>query len=194
RAAYQVGVLRAVAEVWGRDRGNPFPIICGTSAGAINAAALATNADDFRKGVRELLSVWRNFNVGEVYRADPWGIARTGARWLAATTLGGLGRRNPASLLDNAPLRTLLASKIALERVAQHISSGDLYALSINATGYTSGQSVSFFHAAPTAEPWKRARRIGVSSTIGIEHLMASSAIPFIFPAVRIHREFFGDG
>ena len=194
RAAYQVGVLRAIAEVWPRRRGTPFPILCGTSAGAINAATLACNADNFRKGVRDLLQVWRGFEVAHVYRADPLGIAKTGARWLAAMMAGGLGRSNPASLFDNAPLRALLESRFAFDRVAEHIAAGDLYALAINATGYTTGQSVTFFQAAASAQPWTRARRLGVPSSIALDHLMASSAIPFVFPAVRIHREFFGDG
>lgn len=194
RAAYQVGVLRAVAELWGREQGNPFPVICGTSAGAINAAALAARADNFRKGVRDLLKVWRGFKVGHVYRADTLGVARTGARWLAALMLGGLGKNNPASLLDNAPLRTLLGSMIELDRIRGLIDRGDLYALSINAMGYSSGHSVSFFEADSSAEPWVRARRIGMSTRINVEHLMASSAIPFVFPAERIDSEFFGDG
>jgi NTE family protein len=194
RAAYQVGVLRAVAELWGRARGNPFPVICGTSAGAINAAALAARADDFRKGVRDLLRVWRGFQVRQVYRADTFGVARTGARWLAALMLGGLGRHNPASLLDNDPLRALLGSVMELDRIRSHIDRGDLYAVAISATGYTSGHSVSFFEANSAAEPWVRARRVGMPARIGVEHLMASSAIPFVFPAVHIDAEFFGDG
>jgi NTE family protein len=194
RAAYQVGVLRAIAEVWQRRSGSPFPILCGTSAGAINAAALACNADNFRKGVSDLLQVWRSFEVAHVYRADPWGIATTGARWLTALMLGGLGRSNPASLFDNAPLRGLLESRFAFERLAEHIRNGDLYALAVNATGYTSGQSVTFYEGSASAEPWTRARRLGVHTWIGLNHLMASSAIPFVFPAVRIHREYFGDG
>jgi NTE family protein len=194
RAAYQVGVLRAVADVWGDRRANPFPILCGTSAGAINVAALACNAGHFRKGVGELLRVWRRFDVSKVYRSDAWGVGRTGARWLGAMVLGGLGRSNPAFLFDNAPLRALIESRFAFDRIAENIGTGDLYALAVNATGYSSAQSVTFFEAATSAQPWMRARRAGVPATIGVDHLMASSAIPFVFPAVRIHREFFGDG
>jgi NTE family protein len=194
RAAYQVGVLRAVAELSRGDRRNPFPIISGTSAGAINAAALAACADDLRQGVRQLVAVWRNFRVSDVYRADAWGVARTGARWIATMMAAGLGRHNPESLLDNSPLRALIDSRIALDRIDGHLLSGRLYALAINATGYTSGQSVTFYHALSTVAPWQRARRIGVRSRIDTDHLMASSAIPFVFPAVRIHREYFGDG
>lgn len=194
RAAYQVGVLRAVAEVSRGDGRFPFPIVCGTSAGAINAAALAAGADDLRLAVRQLLAVWRNFRVRDVYRADAWGIARTGARWVATMMAGGLGRHNPQSLLDNRPLRALLESRVALDRVRAHIASGRLYALAINATGYTSGQSVTFFEAQPGVERWERARRVGVPARIDFDHLMASSAIPFAFPAVRLHHEYYGDG
>src|SRR5438105_9564573 len=194
RAAYQVGVLRAVAELRPKGAPNPFPIICGTSAGAVNAAALATFADDFRRGVFELLRVWRGMSIDQIYRADSWGIMKTGARWLAAMMVGGLGRYNPASLLDSAPLYRLLQQHVNLPRIAQMIVAGHLYSLAICATGYTSGQSVCFYEGAASAAPWQRARRVGRPGAISIEHLLASSAIPFIFPAVRIGDEFFGDG
>jgi len=194
RAAYQVGVLRAVAEVLPRDHPNPFPIISGTSAGAINAAALAANADRFRFAVSELLSVWRGFDPGHVYRADAWGMLRTGARWLAALMLGGHGPGQPASLLDNAPLRKLLTQRVDCARITANIDRGDLYALAISATGYASGRSVTFFSASPAVERWERARRIGLATRITIDHLMASSALPLVFPAVCIDSEYFGDG
>jgi NTE family protein len=194
RAAYQVGVLRAVAEVLPRDHGNPFPIICGTSAGAINAAALAANADRFRFGVSELLSVWRNFDPGQVYRADALGIMKTGARWLLALMLGGHGPDKPASLLDSGPLRQLLGERVGFDRILANIERGDLYALAINATGYTYGRSVTFFEASPAVERWERARRIGIATRLTVDHLLASSAIPLVFPAICIESEYFGDG
>ena len=109
RAAYQVGVLKAVSELLGRPSRNPFPIVCGTSAGAINAVALAIHAYNFALGVRGLLEVWEHFHAGKVYRADAWGIMRSGARWLTALML--LNRTNPVSLLDNSPLRELLVQR-----------------------------------------------------------------------------------
>lgn len=194
RAAYQVGVLRAVAELRGKSPGNPFPIICGTSAGAINAAGLATRADNFRRGVSDLLAVWRSMSLNRVYRSDTWGVAKTGARWFTAMTTGGLGNHNPVSLLDNQPLRGTLNEYVDLSRVRQHIADGHLYALGINATSYTSGQSVCFYEGAAGVAPWERARRIGRPGAISNEHLLASSGIPFIFPAVHIDGEFYGDG
>ena len=194
RAAYQVGVLRAIADLVPRDCRNPFPIICGTSAGAINAAAMAANADRFRYGVAELIGVWRNFRAEQVYRADAWGMMKTGARWLMALMLGGHGPDKPASLLDSAPLRELLRERIGFDRIVRNIERGDLYALAINATGYASGRSVTFFEACPSAERWERARRVGVATRINAEHLMASSAIPLVFPAICLGQEYFGDG
>lgn len=194
RAAYQVGVLQAIAELVPRGGANPFPIICGTSAGAINAAALAVDASNFHRAVGRLMQVWKNFHVEHVYRSDFIGVFGQGIRWLLALGMGGMGRNNPVSLLDNSPLARLLAKYLDFDGIGRSIESGALYALSVTVSGYSSGQSVSFFQAAPDAEGWKRARRVGVASVIQRDHLMASSALPFIFPAVKIHREFFGDG
>ncbi len=194
RAAYQAGVLWAIADLLPRTHSNPFPIIWGASAGAINAAALAASAGNFRRGVRRLVCVWRNLRVSEVYRSDLRGVSSSGARWLWALVFGGLAERNPVSLLDNSPLRQLLNRHIDLNSIRQAILDGHLEALSVSATGYTSGESVTFYQGSRALMPWKRARRVGFRSEIRTEHLMASSAIPFVFPAVRINREFFGDG
>ncbi len=194
RAAYQVGVLWAISRLLPKDATNPFPIICGTSAGAINAASLAVNADYFRVGIARLMAVWRNFHAHRVYRTDPVGVMSYGARWLAALMVGGLGRHNPASLLDNSPLAGLLKSKLDFGKIQKCIDSGALCAVSITASGYTSGQSVTFYQAVSSMSPWQRARRVGIAAPIGLEHLLASSAIPFMFPPVKINREYFGDG
>lgn len=194
RAAYQVGVLKAVARLLPAGIPNPFPVISGTSAGAINAATLAVYADDFNKGVRRLNMVWRNFEVGHVFRADAPGLMKSGLHWMTALAVGGLGRYNPVALLDRAPLRDLLEKHLDLGRIQYGIDNGYLDALSITASGYTSGQSISFYQAAKAIEPWQRVRRIGVPTVIELSHLMASSAIPFLFKAERINREFFGDG
>ncbi|HSS47113.1 MAG TPA: patatin-like phospholipase family protein [Burkholderiales bacterium] len=194
RAAYQVGVLRAISNLLPKNAANPFPIICGSSAGAINAAALAVNAGNFRTGIGRLMAVWRNFHVHQVYRSDPVGVMNSGVRWLAALMVGGLGKHNPTSLLDNSPLAELLRHKFEFKGIQDSIDCGALYALSITASGYASGQSVTFYQAVPTMSPWQRARRLGIPTQIGLEHLLASSAIPFMFSAVKINREYFGDG
>jgi NTE family protein len=194
RAAYQVGVLMAIAVMLPKHARSPFPIICGTSAGAINAAALAVNALSFRKGVLRLSAVWKNFHVHHIYRSDPLGLLSNGAHWIAALLLGGLGKHNPVSLLDTSPLAELLERNLPYDEIQRCIDAGALQALSITASGYDSGQSVSFFQGVDTLVPWKRARRLGLATRISAEHLLASSAIPFIFPAVKINREYFGDG
>ncbi len=194
RAAYQVGVLRAISDMLPRNSAIPFPIICGTSAGAINAVALATDAANFSLATHRLTTVWKNFHVNHVYRADPIGVIGHSLRWLTSMFVGGFAERAPVSLLDNSPLATLLHKYMDFKAIQRSIQSGVLSALAITASGYTSGQSVTFFEAAEQSLPWKRARRIGVATEIKLEHLMASSALPFIFPAVRINREYFGDG
>lgn len=194
RAAYQAGVLTAISEQLPDDTANPFPILCGTSAGAINAVTLACHADNFRAGVAALNDVWRNMRAHHVYRADPLGIAATGARWLSSLAFGWLMRRNPRALLDNEPLRQLLAQRLDFTNIDRCIAAGCLHAVSVTASGYTSGHSVSFFQARGEIEPWLRTHRFGSRDRLGVEHLMASTAIPFIFPAIKLHREWFGDG
>ena len=194
RAAYQVGVLRAVAELLPAEVHTPFPIICGTSAGAINAAVLAMNAGDFRRGVRRLMAVWKNFRVHHVYRADPWGAISNSARWIYTVLTGGAFDGRPVSLLDNAPLAVLLGRQLEFPAIQRAIDAGHLAAFSVTCSGYTSGQSVTFFQGVSGLQPWQRARRIGVPMPITLDHLLASSALPFIFPPVHINREYFGDG
>lgn len=194
RAAYQVGVLKAIAEILPDNAPNPFQVICGTSAGAINAAALAIYAGNFRHAVRRLLRVWGNFRVHQVFRADALGILKNGARWWAALLFGGLGRNNPSALFDRRPLAELIQRYMPCDRIQESIDAGHLHALGITVSGYTSGESVTFFQAAEEVKSWKRARRSGCRTAICHEHLLASSAIPFLFEAVKIHREYFGDG
>lgn len=194
RAAYQVGVLLAVAKLSRQRRHNPFPILCGTSAGAINAVGLACLADHFGKASALLASFWRNMRASDIYRADALGVGLTGARWLAALTVGWAIRNPPRSLLDNAPLARLLRRHLDLAGIERSIAKGSLRAVCVTASGYESGESISFFQGHPAVQPWHRVQRIGMRSRLDIEHLLASSAIPFIFPATRIHREYFGDG
>lgn len=196
RAAYQVGVLKAIAEFMPRRARNPFPVICGTSAGSLNAATLAINAGSFRKGVRYLDNIWKNFHPSQVYRTDVLGVLSNTLRWLSGLLLSALGvnKLKHVSLLDNSPLQTLLEDILPCEKIQENIDAGLLHALSITASGYGTGQSVSFYQGAAHLLPWRRTRRLGIPTKIEIKHLMASSAIPFIFPAALINREYFGDG
>jgi NTE family protein len=194
RAAYQVGVLQAIRELLPDAITNPFPIICGTSAGGVNAGSLACNADNFTNAVDDLLEVWRNFDPGHVYRADFPGVIANSGRWLFGFFFGAFLKSRRISLLDNRPLFALLRRRLDFTRIEANIASGALHAISITCSGYTSGQSCSFFEGHPDLDGWKRFQRVGIKSRIGAEHLMASAAIPFLFPAYKVNREFFGDG
>jgi len=206
RAAYQVGVLEAIAKIRrtsGARRGpNPFGIITGTSAGAINAAALACGADDFDLTVRRIASVWRNFEAHQVYRSDALSVMRTGARWLTLLSLGWLiakwRRLRPRSLLDNLPLAQLLQTLVPLERLPGLMAQGHLQALAVTASSYSSGEHVTFFEGLSHLQPWTRSQRKSVRERITHDHLLASSAIPFVFPATALQIDgrtaYFGDG
>lgn len=194
RAAYQVGALRAVAELVRNGR-NPFPVITGVSAGAINGAALAASADDFTGGVRRLSETWLSLTPERVYRTDVLSVASIGSRWIRNLTSGGLVTlRQVNHLLDTAPLRDLLTERIPLDRVPGHIAAGILHGLGVTATSYQTGTAVTFFDGAPEVPAWARSRRLGRRETLTIEHVMASAAIPVFFPPVRIGDTFYGDG
>jgi NTE family protein len=206
RAAYQVGVLEAIADIrlqcGAGSQPNPFPIITGTSAGAINASALACGSDDFDGTVRMIAATWRAFRAHDIYRADHLSMLRSGARWLTLLSLGWVlakwRRVKPRSLLDNAPLGELLKRLVPLERLPDLIRNGHMQALAITASSYSSGDHVTFFEGDKRLMPWIRSQRLAVRDRITHEHLLASSAIPFVFPATELHinghNEYFGDG
>lgn len=194
RAAYQIGALRGVAQVLGRAAPSPFKVVTGTSAGAINAATLAVHADRWRRGVARLLRLWRNIEVGDVYEADLADVSVHGMRWLASVLVGGRGPARAASMLDNAPLRRMLERTLDLSQIERHISTGTLHALAINATSYTTGHAVTFFDGAAAIAAWRRTRRRGQREHITVDHLLASTAIPFIFPAALIDEDYYADG
>lgn len=206
RAAYQVGVLSGIMEILDPMRtpgfANPFAIIAGTSAGAINATAMGCFADEPHTGMDRLRNLWGNLHTGMVYRADAGGLFRTGLLWLSALAFGwlapGLRARLPHSLLDNAPLGELLAATLDFERLRENLAAKSLDALAITATAYTTGEHLTFYQSHSTIKPWQRSLRQAVPCRIGVDHLLASSSIPFIFPAqpilVRGQTAWCGDG
>jgi len=193
RGSYQVGVLKAIAEIGG-GHGNPFPVICGTSAGALNAALLASHAHEFEDGVQRLEQFWSTMKCDRVYRTDGWTVLKTGLRWAFSLALGGRFVSNPRSLLDNEPLRQFLGECLDLDGVNTAITQGALRGLSVTASGYTCAAAISFYEAAADVEPWSRVRRHGQPVKVNVSHLLASAALPLLFPAERIGNEYFGDG
>jgi NTE family protein len=194
RAAYQVGVLGAVAEWLPPDAPCPFSVLVGTSAGAINAAALSARGQRLREAVAELERVWNGFHLEQVVRTDTGAVLRAGLHWAVSLLSGGWLMRPPRSLLDTTPLRELLSRTVPLEQIPAAIAAGPVQALAVATTSYSTGQAVAFFEAHPTAREWQRARRAGVRRPIDLDVLMASSAIPFIFPSARIDGDHYGDG
>ncbi|WP_433769583.1 patatin-like phospholipase family protein [Pseudomonas putida] len=193
RAAYQVGVLAAIAELLPMGADNPFPVIVGTSAGAINAVSLASGAMDFRAAIERLTAFWQGFRSHLVLRSDWPGVIRQASRFVGHSLLG-LGAQVPVALVDSSPLRELLNDKLHMNGIAEAIARQQLHAVAVTAFGYESGQAVTFYQGTGTIHDWLRHRRIGVPAQLSVEHLLASSAIPLLFAPVKIGEEFFGDG
>ena len=194
RAAYQVGVLKAIHKILPKEAQNPYDIIAGTSAGAINGVALASYAENHRIGIRHLERIWTSFSPELIYRTDFKGVVSSLARLTRTTLIGRKYKHDRVSLLDNSPLRNLLSKVIQFDNIQKAIDNGALHAMCVTGSGLDSGESVSFFQGHYSIVNWQRHRRIGYRSRIGIDHLMASSAIPMIFPSVKINQEYYADG
>lgn len=194
RGAYQAGVLDGIARLCDPGEPVPFRIVTGTSAGAMNAAYLASRMDNFSATTERLCEVWANIRVGEVYRAGYIKIFGVMLHWLWAFLSSGLGDSDPRSLLDNAPLGKLLDENIDFSGIQKGIDGGLLRGLAITVAGYASERSLTYFQAAREVESWWRQRREGRPAKITLDHVMASLALPIIFPAVRIGGEWCGDG
>jgi NTE family protein len=194
RAAYQAGVLRAVAGWLPEHAPCPFSVLVGTSAGAINAAALAARGREFDLAVQHLEQVWSGFRLGQVVRDDAITVLRAGLHWVLSLASAGWLAPPPRSLLDTSPLRELLERAVPVERIPESIAAGPVRAVAVATTNYTTGRAVAFFEASPTVQEWTRVRRAGVRRRLDLDVLMASAAIPFIFPAARVDGDYYGDG
>jgi NTE family protein len=194
RSAYQAGVLKGVAELTRRGSACPFPVITGTSAGAVSAMALASDAAHFRRSVYAIERVWRDFRVHHVFKSDSVSLIRSAAHWLLAVATGGWLVHPPHALFDNAPLWELLRKQLDFNGIPRSLYKEHLHAVGISATCYSDADSVTFYAAAPAVEPWARVNRMGARTVLTMEHLMASLAIPFLFRPVLLNNVYFGDG
>jgi NTE family protein len=194
RCAYQVGVLKALAELLPGEGPVPFRVICGTSGGAIVGAVVASHATHFRRGVVTLERFWSHFRVEQVYRADGVSMLRAGLHWLLALASGGWLARSPHAVLDNRPLRATLERHVSFARIARALEQGNLDGLAISATPYRRTHSMSFYAAGKSHAPSLRGWPEGVAAELGLDHLMASAAVPFLFEPVRMGGEWYGDG
>ncbi|MBP6105278.1 MAG: patatin-like phospholipase family protein [Steroidobacteraceae bacterium] len=194
RGAYQVGVMKAIAEWMPEDAPCPFEVLVGTSAGALNAAAIGARAHSLREAVESLEEVWSNFRVEQVMQAGSLTMLRSGLHWMVSLLSAGWIAKPPRSLFDTTPLHRLLARVVPLEQIPAQIAAGRLRALAVATTSYTTGQAVAFFDGTSDIQDWHRVRRAGHRRHIDLDVLMASAAIPFIFPASSIDGNHYGDG
>lgn len=194
RAAYQVGVLKAIAEMLPSEACNPFPILCGTSAGALNASMLASHANNFPLAVYQLEQLWGGLTSEQVTTISYRQLLGSTLKLIGSFFFRGRTVGRPLSLLDNSPLHQLLIKHVNLHAIQPHIDSGQLHALCLTALSYHSGESMSFFQAHKSQPNWHRPRRHGINTTLSHKHLLASSALPGLFPAIQLGHEYYGDG
>lgn len=192
RAAYQVGVLRAISDMY-PDSAHPFRVIVGTSAGAINAVSLGAGSGIFRHNVARLEKLWSELDVSQVYKSNTYDILRNMSS-VARRLLAGNPRGLPMSLLNNSPLKKLLTDEVDFDALGRAVRENRLRAVGLNACGYSTGQNVCFFDGHDELDSWTVGQRAGCRTQLGLQHVLASCAIPTLFPPVAINREYFGDG
>ena len=200
RGAYQAGVLKRIGEIKRiQERGNPFRIIGGTSAGAVNGSALAAGCDDFTLATHVLAALWSRLKPSDIFRCDVFSQARNSLTWILDLSFGAiLGGGNARSFLDASPLRHFLHTHLDCSRIQDNIRRGHLYALAISATNYNSGKSYLFIQGTKGHPMWNRSRRVTLATKITVDHVCASAAIPLVFQPVRLKTArgtaYFGDG
>ncbi len=194
RSAYQAGVLKGLADLVRRGSACPFPVITGTSAGAVSAVALASDAAHFRRSVLAIERVWRDFRVHQVFRSDSVSLLKSALHWVLAVLTGGWLVHPPHALFDNSPLWELLRKQLNFDGIPRSLYKQHLHAIGICATCYGDADSVTFYASASMVEPWSRVYRKGARAVLTMEHLMASLAIPFLFRPVPLNGAYFGDG
>ena len=200
RGAYQAGVLQRIGEIPRvQAQGNPFPIIGGSSAGAINGSALAVGSNDFSLATKAIARLWSSLRPSDVFHCDVFSQARNSLTWIMDLSFGAvLGGGNARSLLDATPLRHFLSTHLNCDRIQSNIKHGHLYALAISATNYNSGKSYLFIQGTKGHPMWNRSRRVTLATKITVDHICASAAIPLVFQPVRLKTArgtaFFGDG
>ena len=200
RGAYQAGVLKRIGEIPRvQETGNPFPIIGGSSAGAVNGGALAVGCDEFSMATKVLARLWAELRPSDVYRCDVLTQARNSITWIMDLSFGAvLGGGNAHSLLDASPLQHFLSTRLDCSRIQENIRRRHLYALAISATNYNSGKSYLFIQGLKGHPMWNRSRRVTLATKITTDHICASAAIPLVFQPVKLKTAkgtaYFGDG
>lgn len=196
RGAYQAGVLNATAEIASRlGQKRPFEIYTGASAGAINASFLASQADNFLQATENLAGLWGTLGSTQVFRSDALSLGKIGAKWMRDLPLGGMTGFSPGpSLLETNPLRELLQNNLDFSKINSHIQSGVLKALAVTAVDYHTSMAATFIQGSEDLSMWVRSRRFSQKADIHTEHIMASAAIPLLFPPIEIGGRFYGDG
>lgn len=196
RSAYQVGVLRGIAERFPEFH---TPLLTGVSAGAINVAHLANHTGSFREKIDDLTRLWRALDFDDVFDVKTlgllWRVLRVGMG-LSVGLPSGVSRAY--SMLDTKPLYTFLHRHLAagserLAGIAHNIASGRLDAVALTALNYETGETVTFVDG-KAIEDWERPLRRGVRTELTVEHIMASAALPILFSPVQIHDQWYGDG
>ncbi len=186
RGAYQVGVLKGLAQILPEKKISPFRILSGVSAGAINCSKLASEIDHFSNAVEKLVYLWSQISAEQVFKTDFLSLNKF--------SLGLFGEKKFNSLLDTAPLRELILKNCDFKKISQNLKADVIESVIITSNNYDRSSAVSFIETFSTSSTWAESRREAKKTSLEVDHIMASSAIPMLFPPIQIGSEFYGDG
>jgi NTE family protein len=198
RGAYQVGVISAIAQIMQESKASTkIDIYTGVSAGAINASFMATFSDDFVLGAKKLVDLWSSLTSDQVFYTDAVHLGKIGLQWMGGLSFGGLtgGATAPGrALLNTAPLGKLISKSCDFSRIERNIKNQHMRALAVTAIDYQNSNAVTFVQGDSDIPDWHKSRRMSEKTTIQMQHILASSAIPLLFPSVDVGPRHFGDG
>lgn len=196
RGAYQAGVLSALGELALKNKvKHPFKVYTGVSAGAINAAFIASEAQDFYNATQKLVKMWSELHSDQVFKTDAVSLGKIGLSWVGELSFGGMtGQTHSRSLLDTTPLADLISKNITFPKIQENIDQGILSSVAVTALDYKSNESITFIQGKPDLKMWKRARRKSEATDLQTQHIISSSAIPMLFTPGHTEGRYFGDG
>lgn len=197
RGAYQAGVIQAICEICHREKiKNPFKIISGVSAGSINGAYLASHCYELDYAGESLVKLWKQIKTERVMKVGAFSVGRTGMKILKQFASFGSSEDEDSltGLMDTEPLYELLKSELRYQLIEQNLQRNVLDAFTVTATNYANSYATTFVQTLQELDGWDRVRREMQKAEINVDHIMASSAIPLLFPSHSIDGVYYGDG
>lgn len=191
RGAYQAGVLKAISHIL-QVKTLPFAMVSGVSIGTVNGAIISQHANDFPTGIEQLEMLWANISCQQIFNSSNYELGKSVVRNISRTFIK---QRQTGHLLDTSPLHEFISDNIDFASIKANIDNHLIETMEVISNCYETQQTISFYqHHKPHFEDWHYPRHVSQRADIGMQHILASSALPLFFPTVKIDGMHYGDG